>query len=189
MRPVEAFLALGIIVLLGLAAFQYEETSSLQAQVSTLQAQVNGIPNDSVEIYQIQQQINNLESHFTTTTQTSTFKIVALCLDVSQSCPNTTGYVFFLTAQNTGAITIPGGSDNSVSLKGGNGTSSPFGRPFNITIQAVPPGGTGSAGFTSWQSVFGPGNQPPFTKGEIIAVDVCLWMTQPCQGMLVTVGG
>jgi archaellum component FlaG (FlaF/FlaG flagellin family) len=177
------------VLLLGLAAFQYAETSSLQSQVSTLHAQVNGIPNDSTEIYQLQQQINDLQSRFTTSAQASSFKIVSLCIDASQSCPNTTGYVFYLTVQNTGAIPIPAGSNNAVFFMGGNGTSSAFGRAFNITTQSIPPGGTRSDDLTSWQSVFGAGNQPPFVKGETIEVTVCLSEAEPCQQMAVMAGG
>ena len=184
----EAFLVVAVVLLLVLAAFQYEETSALRNQIDDLKAQVAGIPNDSTEISQLQQEINNLQSHFTTTTQSSAFKVVALCVDVSQSCPSTAGYVFLLTVQNTGVTTIPAGSDNSVSFRGGNGTSGAFGRTFNITIQAIPPGNSESTGFGNWQNVFGGGNQPPFTEGETITVDVCLWETQPCQQMDVTAG-
>jgi hypothetical protein len=189
MRPLETFLVVGIVVLLALAVFQYQETSALQGQINSLQAEVNGIPNQSAQIYQLQQQINNLQSHFTTTTQASTFKIIALCVNVSQRCPNATGdYVFFLSITNTGPFTIPAGFDNSVSFKGGNGTSRPFSTTFNITITAVPPGGSTMVGLTSWQSAYGAGNQLPFSSGAYIGVNVCVWKTQSCEGKGVTAG-
>jgi hypothetical protein len=122
--------------------------------------------------------------------QGSTFKIITLCVNASQRCLDATGdYVFFLSVKNTGAVMIPAGPDNSVSFKGGiNGTGKGFARTFNVTISAIPPGGSTSVGFTSWQTVFGAGNQPPFSNGTLIAGEICLWETQACQGFLVKAG-
>lgn len=173
-------MVVAVVALLVLTAFQYEQTSSLQDQINTLQAQINGIPDDSAQIYQIQQELSNLESHTTTTTTNSSSQITALCVDVSQACVNATGDdVFFLSVGNTGFTTIAGGPDNTVSFKGVNGTN-PFQRVSNVTIPQVPPGGSASFGLTSWQSVFGAGIQPPFARGDTIMVSVCLWETTVC---------
>jgi Tfp pilus assembly protein PilE len=193
MRPIEGFLVLAIVMLLAVAAFQYQETLVMQSQINNLQAAVQGIPNESNQIYQLQQQINNLEARLpsTTTTQSSSFAIVALCIDVSQTCPNTTrGFVFALSIRNTGVLASPAGGDNTVSLKGQlNGSNSAaFARVFNISVSAIPPGGLTTVGLTSWQGAFG-STSPPFSKGTIIGVWVCLWNTQTCQGKNVKAGG
>jgi hypothetical protein len=188
MRPVEAFLVVALVLLLAATAIQYEQTSSLQNQINNLQNRVNAIPDNSAQIYQIEQQLSNLQSHTNTTTIGSAFMITALCVNVSQRCVNSTGnFVFFLAVRNTGTSTIPAGYDNTVSFKGVNGTK-PFAGGFNITISALPPGSSTSVGLTSWQSVFGAGNQPPFAKGNAIGLYICLWQST-CQETTTAAGG